>query len=281
MLVFYSCGGKNTNSIDNMVSEWVGKEIKFPLSTPFIDFGEKNSVTFEETDYRIVSYVDPDGCLSCKLQLPHWKRFISEVDSVNSGRKIPFLFYFYPKSKKELYLLFEQYNFTYPIYIDEDDSLNKLNHFPMDIMYQTFLLDTNNKVLIIGNPTLNPKIKELYLKKIQDKNFEFINEKKTVQTQIEIFNTVRLFGCFDWQKEQKATFVLKNIGDKPLVIEDVNTSCGCTSVDYSKEPVRPGGEIRLEVLYKADHPEHFNKTITVYCNSESSPIKLTISGNAQ
>ncbi|MCS3168053.1 DUF1573 domain-containing protein [Bacteroides fragilis] len=35
------------------------------------------------------------------------------------------------------------------------------------------------------------------------------------------------------------------------------------------------------VTYKADHPEHFNKTITVYCNSSVSPLRLKIMGNAK
>ncbi|MEL5893774.1 DUF1573 domain-containing protein [Bacteroides sp. GD17] len=74
---------------------------------------------------------------------------------------------------------------------------------------------------------------------------------------------------------------MKNIGNKPLVIEDMNTSCGCTAVEYSKEPALPGKEIALNVTYKADHPEHFNKTITVYCNADTSPIVLKISGNAK
>ena len=88
-------------------------------------------------------------------------------------------------------------------------------------------------------------------------------------------------GRFDWQEEQKATFILKNVGDKPLVIQDVATSCGCTTVAYSKEPALPGKEIDLEVVYKAEHPEHFDKTITVYCNTENSPLVLKISGDAK
>ncbi|WP_373834001.1 DUF1573 domain-containing protein, partial [Bacteroides heparinolyticus] len=83
------------------------------------------------------------------------------------------------------------------------------------------------------------------------------------------------------KEEQKATFVLKNIGDKLLVIEGVSTSCGCTTVTYSKEPVQPGKEKVLEVSYKAEHPEHFNKTITVYCNVEISPLVLQINGDAK
>ena len=76
-------------------------------------------------------------------------------------------------------------------------------------------------------------------------------------------------------------FTLKNTGTNPLVVDNVSTSCGCTSVDYSKEPVRPGNSILLNVTYKADDPVHFDKTITVYCNAESSPVVLRITGDAE
>lgn len=88
-------------------------------------------------------------------------------------------------------------------------------------------------------------------------------------------------GNFDWQKEQKVTFIMKNVGDKLLAIEGVDTSCGCISVEYSKEPVRPGMDLNLSIIYKAEHLEHFSKTVRIHCNSESSPIILTVSGNAQ
>lgn len=50
-------------------------------------------------------------------------------------------------------------------------------------------------------------------------------------------------GRFNWQKEQQVKLTLKNTGDNLLMIKNVSTSCGCTSVSYSKEPVR--SEIQL------------------------------------
>ena len=50
---------------------------------------------------------------------------------------------------------------------------------------------------------------------------------------------------------------------------------------YKKVYLKPGKEIDLEVVYKAEHPEHFDKTITVYCNAETSPLVLKISGDAK
>jgi hypothetical protein len=171
--------------------------------------------------------------------------------------------------------------FVYPVCIDEKDSLNILNKFPSEMEYQTFLLDRDNKIIAIGNPIHNSKIKNLYLKIIQGKEFTQMNEYTGLMTEISIDYTSLSLGNFDWEKEQKAVFTLKNTGNKLLVIDAVSTSCGCTSVDYSKEPIRPGNSISLNVTYKADHPEHFDKTITLYCNAESSPVVLRITGDAE
>lgn len=58
-------------------------------------------------------------------------------------------------------------------------------------------------------------------------------------------------------------------------------SCGCTRVEYSKEPVRPGGTLELKVTYAAEHAGFFHKTLTVYCNTEDSPLRLSVKGNAE
>ena len=147
-------------------------------------------------------------------------------------------------------------------------------------MFQTFLLDKDNKVLAIGNPIHNPKVKELYLKIIRKEKVIQENVNKVIRTMVDIDKTSVSLGNFYWQKEQSVCFTLTNMGKTPLVIQDVNTFCSCTSVDYSQEPILPKKKVILTVTYKAEQPEHFSKTITVYCNVESSPIKLTISGNA-
>lgn len=73
---------------------------------------------------------------------------------------------------------------------------------------------------------------------------------------------------------------MTNTGNQVLVIQDVTTSCGCTKVEYSKKPVRPGASLELKVIYEAEQAEHFNKAITVYCNAVNSPLRLTVKGNA-
>lgn len=42
---------------------------------------------------------------------------------------------------------------------------------------------------------------------------------------------------------------IRNVGDKPLIIMDVSTSCGCTSVEYERKPIPPGERGRLSFTF--------------------------------
>ena len=158
-----SCQESHEEAMFRLVNEWNGKEIKFPSRSVFTIQG-KDTVDFEfaGADYKIVTYIDSVGCTSCKLQLPRWKEFMTEVDSLASS-SVPFLYYFHPKDIKELRYLTRRDGFTYPVCFDKEDGLNRLNRFPSDMAFQTFLLDKDNKVVAMGNPVLNPKVKELYV----------------------------------------------------------------------------------------------------------------------
>ena len=50
--------------------------------------------------------------------------------------------------------------------------------------FQTFLLNRNNKVLAIGNPIHNPKIRELYVKIIRGESIAIENESKDIKTEV-------------------------------------------------------------------------------------------------
>ena len=157
LLTLTSCKDSQKRKISNLVNEWDGKEIVFPSNSVFT-VQAKDTVDFpiNNADYKIVAYVDSVGCMSCKLQLPRWKDFISEIDSL-TGHFIPFVFYFHPKDIKELRYITRRDNFEYPICIDVEDKFNSLNHFPDKMEFQTFLIDMNNKVVAIGNPIHNSK----------------------------------------------------------------------------------------------------------------------------
>lgn len=226
-----------------------------------------------------MTYVDSIGCTSCKLQLPAWDMLIKEMDSLYVG-KMNFIFVFSPHRVKDIRHAILTSNFNYPVCVDDQDSIIKLNKFPSDSRLHTFLLDKNNKVIAIGNPVYNPKIKELYLKIILGNNY-LLSCDKRLETSAGFDRQSLNMGEFDWKQEQISEVLLNNLGEGLLVINNISTSCGCISVEYSKEPIRPHENITIKVKYKADHLERFNKTITVHCNTEDSPLKLRITGNAK
>ena len=276
--VLASCQESREEAMLRLVNKWNGKEIKFPFRSVFTIQG-KDTVDFDfgNADYKVITYIDSVGCTSCKLQLPRWKKFVAEVDSLTNGR-VPFLFYFHPKDMKELRYLTRRDDFTYPVCFDERDGLNRLNQFPTDMIFQTFLLDKDNKVVAMGNPIHNPKVKGLYLGLITGSR----SSKSSGQmTEVSVDQTELDFGSFPKEEKQERSFVLTNTGKGLLVIQDITTSCGCTKVEYSKEPVCSGGVLEVKVIYEAENAEHFRKTVTVYCNTKDSPLRLTVKGNAE
>ncbi len=81
--------------------------------------------------------------------------------------------------------------------------------------------------------------------------------------------------------EQKCTFEFRNTSDKPVVINNIISSCGCTTPIWPKKPIMPGESGKVEVTYLNDQgPYPFDKNLTVYTSSSTKPIILRITGLA-
>ena len=75
------------------------------------------------------------------------------------------------------------------------------------------------------------------------------------------------------------SFVFTNTGKTPVVISNVKPSCGCTTPDWTREPVMPGKTGKVTASYNsAGRLGIFNKTVTVMNNGEASQIVLGIQG---
>ena len=75
-----------------------------------------------------------------------------------------------------------------------------------------------------------------------------------------------------------AEFEMQNTGDKPLVINDVKTSCGCTSVQYPRLPVPAGESFVVRATYDAKQLGHFHKQVALYSNGQDGPMVLSMRG---
>ncbi len=76
------------------------------------------------------------------------------------------------------------------------------------------------------------------------------------------------------------TFKFKNNGKQPIIIKNVQSSCGCTTPDWSKTPVLPGKEGFVSAEFDPiDRPSTFTKQISVFNNVTNEPIILEIKGD--
>lgn len=72
-------------------------------------------------------------------------------------------------------------------------------------------------------------------------------------------------------------FEIVNSGKTPLVLDNVQASCGCTTPEWSKDPIAPGATAKIKVGYNAAAEGPFNKTITITYNANQSKV-LQIKG---
>ena len=92
--------------------------------------------------------------------------------------------------------------------------------------------------------------------------------------------TVLDYGTVKVGADGHRIFKVKNTGDKPLIISRVQASCGCTTPEWSQDPIMPGKTADLKVGYDTKIAGPFTKIIEVYSNdSETSRATITIKGN--
>lgn len=164
-LLFGSCN-RQKREIAALVKAWQGKEIVFPDSLLLKVMG-KDTVCPEifQTRYKILHYIDTSGCTSCKSKFYEWKLLQQQADSLHLD--VSFLFIAWVKEYEELEILQQINHCRIPCIYDPENQIDGYNHFPRRPNFQTFLLNDQNRVVLIGNPVANPKIWQLYLNELQ------------------------------------------------------------------------------------------------------------------
>jgi len=74
------------------------------------------------------------------------------------------------------------------------------------------------------------------------------------------------------------SYKFQNTGDAPLIIENVQPTCGCTAPDWSKEPIPVGGTGFVKVEFDSNGKQGIqNKTVTVSANTWPKTLVLRFS----
>lgn len=157
--LLFSCG-LNSN-------RWHNKEILFPKDIIF-SCAESDTINFDfkKTKWKFFIYADTTDCMGCKLYLDRWSELIANVNNNKMLRdSVSFIFCLYPKDLEETKFILDCDLPNYPVFIDINNEIGKLNNFSSD-MY--FLLDKDNKVVLSGNPISAQEISDMYFQKIKN-----------------------------------------------------------------------------------------------------------------
>ena len=96
---------------------------------------------------------------------------------------------------------------------------------------------------------------------------EFKFEKETIN-----------YGKIKKGANGERTFVFTNVGDAPIIIEHIQSSCGCTVPEKPEQPIMPGGQGEIKVSYDTKRVGGFSKQITILSNAITARKALKIKG---
>jgi Protein of unknown function (DUF1573) len=90
------------------------------------------------------------------------------------------------------------------------------------------------------------------------------------------------FGTVNQGEIVDHTFTFRNTGTEPLVITNVGVSCGCTTPEYTKDPVMPGKAGKITARFNTTGKMgQQNKVLTVSSNNANGEVQLTLAGTVQ
>lgn len=116
------------------------------------------------------------------------------------------------------------------------------------------------------------------IKRIEKEEIARIEFEKSNKTSLKFDKLEHDFGDVKPNSDNKTFFIVTNTGDKPLIIENVTASCGCTTPEKPEKPIPPGESDKIVVNF---HPNpgqenEIRKTVTVTANTEPKVQTLNI-----
>lgn len=165
VVLLLSCD-KRKRYIHNTIQELYNKEFFFSDSLVARVNGKDTLLTnIFEGKYKILNYIDTTGCTECRLKLYDWKLLKQRADSLDLN--VNFIFIYWVNSLKKLEYFQRINGFNYPYLYDKYGIFKDENKLPKLAELHTFLLDSNNRVILVGSPIKNEKMWKLYVEQLR------------------------------------------------------------------------------------------------------------------
>jgi len=172
LLFLFSCSASNTDwsemTTKDIIKSLSGQKVNIPIDLLIVNEDELvvfDSLNLYESKLKIFSLISGD-CEKCINNINLWKKIEQEL---NPRRNVKIYFVILttdPEFFIERYL--PMINTSSSILIDKEYNFLKINNFPPYNRFQTFLLNDNNEIVLIGDPFYNEKSLKLYVNTIKN-----------------------------------------------------------------------------------------------------------------
>ena len=157
----FSCENTNPDAI-TQAKKLYGKKIKFPKDCISLGADEHvHSIDFNLTkQLKIVTYLDKNSCSECALNiLKHWEMFLQEV----SDYPIAFVPVVYPNDTTDLKNALKALQIDFLLFYDKENKFLKMNKMEKTLARnRSFLLNADNKIIVIGEPLASEELWQVY-----------------------------------------------------------------------------------------------------------------------
>lgn len=105
-------------------------------------------------------------------------------------------------------------------------------------------------------------------------DFELVRNDTLFRFETPVVN----LGSMKTGEMRDVNFAYLNVSSKPLIIRNIVTTCGCTSVEWEKVPLMPRKSSEIKVRFEAEKEGVFFKKLFIYYAGSSAPVEIAIKG---
>lgn len=170
LLLLVLCACNNYDRVTAEIKALMGREITFPKGYKSLSCHDSLKVEpLLGADVKMVSYIDNLPCTSCGIKMLY--NWIAEIDSMEQG--LPYVIVVQTDKKEELFDIISHVSFPRPLMIYDSDVLKTENHLDVLARNKTFLLNRDNKIVLVGEPFGCSRMFDLYKQQIEALKAEY------------------------------------------------------------------------------------------------------------
>ena len=162
----------NPSKVDQVYNEYLNRKIflidSFIIKDRYRILNQTDKNKLFEKKLKFVVPID-GYCGICFSQLKVWNDSLLTINKFDTS-KVSLLFYVHSLNYDPFNYYIESIKFDYPIIYDTNNYFAEINLLPNDNLFNNMLI-VDNKIALIGNPVLRPKMTEIYI--------DFINQSTT------------------------------------------------------------------------------------------------------